>query len=207
MNAAKFPEQLRAECHCPSCGGDLEPSKCADPWTICLSCARGHRFFIAPQPPLSADTVADTLDFPSMSGLPPEAIANFWLSDPTARSLLNQQPAELLRAFLESRCVMEEPQFSFCPICGNALGESDQTDTWVKGLRCERNHSWALRGGRLYGQSLELLAEHSDAVISRLIGGWLKDSYLQPYLHESIRCVLTGSPLCPKDAESNSESI
>jgi hypothetical protein len=205
MNAAKFPEQLRAECHCPSCGDDLRPSNCVDPWTICLSCARGHRFFIMPQPPLSGDAVTDTATVPSMSGLSPGAIANFWLSDPTARSLLNQQLAELLRAFLESRCVVAESNFSFCPICGDALVEYDQPDIWVKGLRCQRSHSWALRGGRLYWPPVELLAENSDAVVSRLIAGWLKNNYLKPYLHESIRRVLTSSPLCPQDAtESNS---
>src|SRR6266478_3778841 len=201
MNAAKLPEQLRAECHCPSCGDDLRPGKCADPWTICLSRARGHRFFIMPQPPLAADTVMDGANFPPMSGHSPEAIANYWLSDPLARSLLNQQLAELLRAFLESRRVTDEAEFSFCPICGEALVEYDQPDIWVKGLRCHAGHSWALRGGHLYSLPLELLAEHSDAVVSRLIAGWLKDNpHLKPYLHESIRRVLTSLPLCPKDA-------
>src|ERR1700741_80655 len=137
---------------------------------------------------------------PSMSGHSPVAIANYWLSDPLARSLLNQQLAQLLRAFLESRRVTDEPEFSFCPLCGEALVGDDQPDIWVKGLRCQGNHSWALRGGRLYWQSLELLAEHSDAVVSRLIAGWLKNDYLKPYLHESVRGVLASSPLCPKDA-------
>jgi hypothetical protein len=201
MNAAKLPEELCAECHCPSCGDDLSPGKCVDPWSICLSCARGHRFFIMPQPPLAADSVMDGANLPSMGDHSPEAIANYWLSDPLLRSLLNQQLAELLRIFLESRRVTDEPEFSFCPICGGTLVEYDQPDIWVRGLRCHRSHSWALRGYRIYSWPLELLAEPSDAVVSQLIAGWLKDnSHLKPYLHESIRRVLTCSPLCPKDA-------
>jgi hypothetical protein len=140
-----------------------------------------------------------------MSDHSPQAIANYWLSDQLPRSLLNPQLAELLRVFLESRRVTDEPEFSFCPICGEALAEYDQPDIWVKGLRCLRSHSWAERGGRLYSPPVELLAEHSDTVVSQLIAAWLKDnSHLKPYLHESIRRVLTCSPLCPKEANESS---
>jgi hypothetical protein len=166
-------------------------------------CDGGHRFFIPPEPPNAADSAtAGSRRFPEVSGLSTEAIASFWLSDPKARSVLNEQLAQLLRAILEKRNVLDEPSFSFCPICGASIADYDQPDIWVQGLRCPSGHSWALRSDCLFsvigGRRLELQAEHSDAAIGNLIDAWLKsDRHMATNLHESIRRVLTGSPLCP----------
>jgi len=211
MHPANIPEEIRAQCYCPSCGAHLVPGKCADPLSICLACEGDHRFFIMPQAPLAGDTAtAASASFHEIRGLTPEAIASFWLSDPHARSVLNDQLAQLLRATLESRRVVEEPRFSFCPICGNRLAEYDQPDIWVQGLRCQGGHSWALRGGRFFStiasMRLELQAEHSDDVASRLIAAWLKGNpHLETNLHESVRRVLIGSPLCPRNAIRRSD--
>jgi len=207
MHAANITEELRAELHCPSCGNDLVQRKSADPWAICLVCNTDHRFFIMPLSPLAAFTAtAASITLPEIGGLSAPAIAAFWLSDQRARWVLNEQLALLLRAIIESRRILEEPHFSFCPICGAALEEYERPlDLYMKGLRCQSDHRWALRGGRLFSAmetvKLELQAEYSDAVVSQLIASWLKrDPCLEPNLHDSVRQVLLSSPLCPQGA-------
>ena len=204
MNPAEIPEKLRVECHCPSCGRKLDRGHCADPWVICLVCQNGHRFFILPKAPNAADSAkAASLRLPEISDMSPQAIASFWLSEPTARSVLNEQLAELLRSILEARSACDEPVFAFCPICGANLADFDQPDIWVRGLRCTTGHNWFERGGSLFcvtsGERLELQAEENDATISQLIAGWLKPRpNFESNLHDSVRRVLTSSPLCPE---------
>jgi len=200
-------EQLHAELQCPSCGDHLVSRKSADPWAICFVCSRGHRFFIMPQGPLAAFTAtAAGITLPEIVGLSTLEIASFWLSDPRARWVLSDQLAILLRSIVESRRISNEPHFSFCPICGEAVEEYERPlDLYMRGLRCQNDHRWALRGGRLFSAMetvrLELQAEYSDAVVSQLIAGWLKrDPHLEPNLHDSIRQVLLSSPLCPQGA-------
>ena len=207
MHAAKIPEQLLVELHCPSCADHLVPRKSADPWALCLVCNRDHRFFIMPPGPLAAFTAtAASITLPEISGPSTPAIASFWLSDPRTRWVLNEQLALLLRAIIESRRISDEPRFSFCPICGAALEEYERPlDLYMKGLRCQSDHLWALRGGRLLSATvtvkLELQGEYSDAVVSQLIASWLKrDPHLEPNLHDSVRQVLLSSPLCPQGA-------
>jgi len=208
MHATNITEQLRAELYCPSCGDGLVLCKSADPWAICLICSCDHRFFIMPPGPLAAFTAtAAGIAVPEIGGLStPAAIASFWLSDPRARGVLNEQLALLLRAIIESRKILDEPHFSFCPVCGVTLEEYDWPfDVYMKGLRCQSDHRWALRGGRLHSAMetvrLELQAEYSDAVVSQLIAAWLKrDTHLEPNLHDSVRQVLLRSPLCPQSA-------
>jgi hypothetical protein len=160
-----------------------------------------------PPGPLAAFTAtAAGITLPEIGRLSTPAIASFWLSDPRARSVLNDQLALILRAIIESRRILDEPYFSFCPICADALEEYDRPlDLYMKGLRCQRDHCWALRGGRLFSAmeavKLELQAEYSDAVLSQLIAAWLKrDRHLETNLHDSVRQVLLSSPLCPQDA-------
>ena len=207
MRAANIAEELHAKLHCPSCGDHLVLRKSADPWAICLVCNRDHRFFVMPPgPPAAFTATAAGITLPEISGLSTPAIASFWLSDPRARSVLNDQLALLLRAIVESRSILDEPHFSFCPICRDALEEYDRPlDLYMKGLRCRRKHCWALRGGRLFSAMeavrLELQAEYSDAMVSQLITAWLnRDPHLEPNLHDSVRQVLLSSPLCPHGA-------
>ena len=204
MHCPEIPKELRTKRFCPTCGDDLNLHQCADPWAICLACEGDHRFFIMPPTPRAVDT-AKASSFPEMSTLSPSAIASFWLTDPHARRLLNEQLAHLLRATLESRHVLDEPSFLFCPICRETLAEYEQPNIWVQGLCCQRSHCWALRGGHLFSamanMRFELHAEYSDAAVGQLIAGWLKGgAHLRSNLHESIRRVLMSSPLCPPDA-------
>ena len=140
---------------------------------------------------------------PQLNGQSPEAVASFWLSDPSARSFLNEQLGVLLRAILENRQVPDEPSFSYCPLCAEALSEYEQPDIWVVGLRCRNAHSWFSREGRLHGtvdgRRFTLYAEASDATIAQLIAGWLEGKpQLEPQLHPSVRRVLQSSRLSPK---------
>ena len=193
---AQVPEKLSTKCYCPSCGECLVMLKCADPLAVCLACERGHRFFILPEPPNATETAtAAALRVPEDSGLSPEAVANFWLSDSGARSVLNEQLAELLRAILEPRSLHQDLCFSFCPICGMSLTDYDQPDIWVRGLRCYTGHTWALRANSLYtlidDTRIELRSDLSDAVIGMLITGWLQGNPdLDTNLHASVRRVL-----------------
>jgi hypothetical protein len=205
MHSANITQELRTELHCPSCADDLVSCTSADPWAICLACNRDHRFFIMPPGPLAAFTAtAAGITLPEIDGLSTAAIASSWLSDPRAREVLNEQLALLLRTIIEPRKILEEPDFSFCPICGAPLGECERPfDIYMKGLRCQSDHRWALRGGRLFSAmesvKLELQGEYSDAVASQLIAAWLKrNPHLEPNLHDSVRKVLLSSPLCPE---------
>jgi len=206
MHPANIPEQLRAGCHCPCCGELLSPGLTADPWAICLVCKRDHRFFIMPETPLAIDTAkASEATFPEIRNLSLQAIASFWLYVPGARSILNQQLAQLLRVTLEPRSVLDEPRLTFCVLCGHGLGDcDDQPDIYVQALSCSNGHRWTLRGGRMTslveGKCLTLQAEYADNTITLLIAVWLKGGpYLDTNLHESIRRVLMSSPLCPRD--------
>lgn len=207
MRATNITEQLSTEIHCPSCGDHLIPGTCADPFAICLVCNHDHRFFIMPPAPLAAITATVAgMSFPELSSLSTSSIASFWLSDPRARWVLNDQLAQLLRAIVESRRVLDEPHVSFCPICGETLAGYDWPfDCYHQGLGRQNGHRWALRGSRFSSAmetlSLELHAEYTDAVVSQLIAAWLKrDARLEQNLHDSIRKVLLSSALRPQGA-------
>ena len=199
MQAASVPDKLRTECYCPSCRGELSPSATVDPFAVCLSCPTGHRFFVMPEAPLALETAkASSSRFPELEHREPQQVATFWLSDPAARSILNEQLAELLRIILEASARSDSLRFSYCPICGGALSEYEQPDIWVRGLRCSEGHAWAERGGRLgcvlAGIRVGLCAEPSEAVVRQLVSGWLNGNpHLDSNLHDSVRQVLAGS--------------
>ena len=194
------------ELRCPACRGALAGARCADPFAQCLSCSEGHRFFLAPESPPATDTSrVASMSLPQLKGQSPQAIAAFWLSDPVARSVLNEQLAELLRAILEDRRVSNEPSFSYCPLCGEVLSEYEQPDIWIVGLRCSNSHSWASRGGRLGGiaggSRFSLHAETPDSTVAQLVAGWLRrNRHLESQLHDSVRKVLESSRFSPKSA-------
>jgi hypothetical protein len=203
MISAVIPEELSAQSYCPFCGGHLVAIKSADPWAVCLACESNHRIFIMPAQPLAVHTAkAASANFPQIRNFSPEGIASFWLSDPHARSLLNEQLAILLRAMLDRRSVPSELRFSFCPICAKALAEYDQPDVWVQGLCCKSGHTWAHRGGCLSAnKNLALHSEPHDALMSQQIGFLVKgDTRLKSNLHDSVRQALMSSPLCPRNA-------
>ena len=199
MHAASVPEQLRSRCYCPSCGGELTCAETADPLAICLACPSDHRFFVMPEGPLAVETAkAASAHFPELEHQEPEQVAAFWLSDSVARSILNEQLAELLRVILEARSTSNSLPLSYCPICGGGLSEYEQPDIWVRGLRCSHGHSWAERGGRLGSvlgsTGFALRAEPSESVVRQLVSGWLKGNpHLDTNLHRSVRQVLAAS--------------
>ncbi len=204
MRRALLPEW--GQLWCPACRRPLTGAQCVDPFARCLACSAGHRFFVTPEAPPAADTSrAASISLPQLEDMSPLAIAAFWLSDPEARSVLNEQLAELLRAILEDRRILSQPSFSHCPLCGEVLLEHEQPDIWVVGLRCSNGHAWASRGGGLggflSGSRFSLHAEAPDSTVAQLIAGWLKGNpQLQRQLHSSVRRVLETSRLSPNSA-------
>jgi hypothetical protein len=182
--------------YCPTCAAPLATAHCADPRTTCLSCQNGHRYFVPPSPaPASQTTSAAKAKLPALAGRPPAAIAAFWLSDSYARSMLNEQLAELLRTVIDARTAEAESPWSYCPMCAQPLSAHEQPDAWVRGLHCSHGHAWALRGGRLAGgdtpAQVDLHAELIKSTMLQLIQGWLNHNpYLDPQLHESVAGVL-----------------
>ena len=199
LEPASLPENTPL--HCVVCANLLDRGKCADPFAVCLTCRNNHRCFALPKSPLGSESEHfSSLALPLLDHQSNEAIASFWLSDAAARAHLNPQLAELLRIFLERRHVKAERPFTYCPLCGLALSHYDQPDIWVLGLRCANGHTWATRGGRIGGGSaqvhISLKSEPSDSVVAQLIRAWLKPNpHLSPQLHETIRRVLSSSPL------------
>jgi len=199
LQKGTLPEELREECYCPSCGSILRPIETVDPWAVCLSCTADHRFFVLPTPPLAADSAtAASACFPQATGQDFDAVAYFWLSESEARSILNEQLAELLRVILEGRSLSKKLPFLHCPICSGPLSAYEQPDIWVQGLCCPEGHTWASRGGRLmcvFGRDHFILhREPSDEVVRQLVVGWLKGfPVTDSNLPESVRAVLRNS--------------
>jgi hypothetical protein len=152
-----------------------------------------------PEAPLAVETAkAAFAHFPELEHQDSDQVAAFWLSDPSARNILNEQLAELLRVILECRSASGSLPFSYCPICGAALSEYKQPDIWVRGLRCSQGHTWAERGNRLgcvLGNTrFDLRAEPSEPVVRQLVSGWLKGNpYIDSNLHRTVHQVLAGS--------------
>lgn len=181
---------------CPSCKESWARSECADPWAYCLGCRRGHRFFVLPEPPLWGDAKrAVLMEFPELSDRSPGEIAAFWLTDPGAREVLNEQLAILLRVFLEDRHVEADAVVAHCPLCGGLLEEVESREIAVVRLRCPAGHEWDWRGSRLFGgvagQPATLHAEPSDRVVRSHIDAWLSENpRLAVDRPPSIRAVL-----------------
>ena len=199
MRAATVPPTARW--HCVACAKALRLTACVDPFAVCLACDAGHRYFVWPESPLASQaSSAASARFEQTEHQSSAAIAKFWLSNPDARSLLNEQLAELLRIFLEQPRVAHELPFSYCPLCAAALAEYEQPDIWVRGLQCHNGHTWAVRGGHIgggaSGSAIVLHSEPPDSTVAQLLRAWLKGNpYLDPQLHQSVRTVLASSPL------------
>ena len=138
---------------------------------------------------------ASHLKLSHLNGMSPEEVARFWLSDTNARLHLNDQLAEMLRAFLENRASTPEFRPTHCPTCGDLLETYEQPDIWVSGLRCAQVHAWAARGthlgGMVDGGQVTFDAEPSNAVLRAVAAGWLKHNpQLEPQFHHSLRPVL-----------------
>ena len=196
MRQAPLPHDLLAECRCPECGGTLAPGNSADPWALCLRCESGHRYFLMPESPGYGEaTEAVSARFPELDGKNPADIAAFWLKEPSARRLLNEQLAVLLRFILESGTGDPGLSFRYCPFCGGALEGYEQPDVWVNGLRCENGHEWAERGGRLScvlrGFGYVFHADLDESVARTLALGWTRNNpTLVANLPDSVRRVL-----------------
>ena len=196
MRRATLPDDLLAGCRCPECAGALAPGESADPWALCLRCESGHRYFVMPESPSHRQAAeAVSARFPELEGKNPADIAAFWLKEPSARRLLNEQLAELLRFILESAAGDPGLSFRYCPFCGGALARYEQPDVWVNGLRCDNGHEWAERGGRLscvlrrFGYVFH--ADLDESVARTLALGWTRDNpTLASDLPESVRRVL-----------------
>ncbi len=186
---------------CPACSEALEAIPSADPFAAVVACARDHRFHVLPEGPeayLSAQ--AGSFGITVDDGASDRQIIEYWLADPDARRLLNVQLAEILRSIGDARngrSVADRPRFSSCPYCATALEQFDQPDIWVLGLRCEKGHEFAQRGGRLWAsgqgstERLELRAELSSSELRDLTAGWLEgDRHMDAQLHPSVERVL-----------------
>jgi hypothetical protein len=133
--------------------------------------------------------------FPGLEGKDPADIAAFWLKEPAARCLLNEQLAALLRFILEPGAGDSGLSFRYCPFCGGALARYEQPDVWVTGLRCADGHEWAERGGRLScvlrHVSYVFHADLDGATARSLAMGWTRGNpRLDSGLSNSVRRVL-----------------
>jgi hypothetical protein len=197
MHAASIPDELGGISYCPTCSESLSPAFSRDPFAICLACHMGHRFFVMPQPAGREAENAAFASFPSLQNQSLDQVASFWLTDPRARSILNEQLAMLLRVFLEGNARVDPLRFAFCPVCRGELSDVGN-DVWVQGRDCPSGHRWGERGGHLgcpvRGKfPFALCAEPSRSVVQQLISGWLNDGrHTRSYMHSSVRGVLEG---------------
>jgi len=197
-----IPTELAEKCHCPACGAILTRGETADPWAICLVCPEEHRFFVMPDGPLAVDSAtASSAHFPQLQYDTSERVAAFWLSEPSARSILVEQLAMLLRVYLEQHFPAGAVRFSFCPICAavlsnvpHAVGDAG----WALGRACPDGHRWAERNGlgRMFGgMHFSLQREPLESEVKRVVAFWLDGDYeARIRLHHSVRDVLAEFP-------------
>ena len=174
----------------------MRRTHCADPFSMSLACQGGHRLFLMPQGPSATESArAATANYPELENLDTAQVAEFWLADPTARTLLNQQLAELLRGILEGHFPPAPLTLAFCPICATKLVPSGGGDGWTQGLRCSRDHRWEHRGSQITyvrgTRAFTLITEPSEGVAHQLASGWLEGNpAMDTNLHLSVRRVL-----------------
>jgi hypothetical protein len=173
----------------------MEQCHSVDPFVISLACAFHHKFLIYPEHPLAIETAkAEGMECPDFAGAV-ETAARHWLSDPSARAVLNPQIAMLFRSYLEGFGPDPELEFSFCPRCGMRLADFEQDDVWVQGRVCANGHRWAYRGGRLgcvvAGQQFGVFREYSREN-ARSVATWWRcsDAASKSNVHASMRPVL-----------------
>jgi hypothetical protein len=191
--------------HCPACGQPLHAAPCADPRTTCLFCPRDHRYFVLPEErPLAQESAtASAAKFPVLAGKPPAEVASFWLSDPHARSILNEQLAELLRTILDGRTAAAEHDPCYCPRCARPLSDHEPPDAWIWAFRCSRGHRWHYRSRALWAvpgrrpagsdapAEIKLHEEMTKATAVQLVKCWLNGNrLLASNLHKSVARVL-----------------
>jgi hypothetical protein len=209
MNKAKLPQPIESNWFCPDCANPLGEIPCEDPFTICVACKFDHRLFVTPKgiPSTMQQFKARgraflKLKMPKLGDESIESVASFWLSEPQFRESLNPQLAEVLRAILDKirhrRKVPKRVEFNWCPTCGLKLSEFKQSDIWLHGLKCAREHTFYLRINSLYkGADLIFDAEFDDSILQGLIKSWSRSYFSQfisgkkgLYIHSSIRRIL-----------------
>lgn len=185
---------------CAVCGTHAAPASSEDPWADMLRCEQGHRCLTGqPAFPASATETAASRVWPGLLAKPLEDIARFWLADPSARSVLNEDLATILRTFLDGAFAYRfEPHY--CPLCGLSLVRSEEEDSlWLKALRCKADHACDVRGSRITsvinGEILAFEFEPSPHRLREMATGWLQPrqqhrAILDANLHESVRLVL-----------------
>jgi hypothetical protein len=156
-----------------------------------------------PDGPLAVESAtASSAHFPHLQYERPEKVAVFWLSDASARRILVEQLAMLLRVYLEQHFPPSAVRFSFCPICAAALSDVPPTvgdGGWAAGRGCAAGHRWAERNGLgcMFGETrFSLQREPLESEVRRTVAFWLHGDYeARIRLHDSVRDVLAGSVL------------
>jgi hypothetical protein len=197
VQRALVPKKLQSESYCPTCAGALVCDKTADPFATCLCCPASHRFFVMPKSSNCIETAkAGSAHFPELEHGSINQIAAFWLTEPTARIILTEQLAKLLRVILEDRFASDKAfPFTHCLVCGKRLYNLEVPDDWMMGLRCPDGHTWWSRGdtigGIVDGTEYTLCAELSEFEARQLVSAWLgRNADLDSNLHQSVRQVL-----------------
>lgn len=200
MDRPELPPELQMSCHCPACAEPLATAHSVDPWVLCLSCPSGHRFFIEPTVSARASATAASAHFPELDNAEVGMVAAFWLTDARARSVLNQQVAQMLRAIVEERAPEHTPTTSYCPICAAALLEGGISIVERIGLACSARHEWVRLMHGLSAvsaqQSFVLYPEMSRQAMINLVHAWLEGTGELPFsgnLPDSVRAVLLAS--------------
>jgi hypothetical protein len=176
-----------------------------DPWAVVFECSAGHRFSIEAQTASRDSSKAADASFPELEGGSPKSVAYFWLTDPRARSILNAQLAQLLRAVVDDRVANARLEVTRCPICSGQL--DDVADAPTHRVACPDRHEWRRhsseisRDGHGEAEPYALWAEHDRTAIGRLIARWLqRDPALTSNLHESVERSLRDCRFADPDA-------
>lgn len=204
MSPATLPSELSQKRYCPTCGSASSIANSIDTWAVFLECPAGHRFSIEPRTPSSESRKAARASFPELEGSSPKSVARFWLTEPRARSILNAQLAQLLRAVVDDRSARVCLALQYCPLCAGVLDDVPHAPS--SEVACSNRHGWRRYSWQLArdGQSCEdpyvLWAEHDRVAIGRLIAMWLqRDPATAHNLHESVERALRDSQVATRD--------
>lgn len=172
---------------------------CIDPWALGLSCDAGHRWFVEPHVDARDSAKAAAARFPELDALAPADVASFWLGEPRARTILNEQVAQLLRTILEGTAPEHVAPAAFCALCASRLAPAEVPGTGLHGLSCDGGHVWmearlGLHNVQSLGEELVLRPELSLQATTNLVRWWATPNpRLDSNMHESIRRVLASS--------------
>lgn len=188
--------------YCPICKGSLFSRDSADIFVLLLHCSSDHQFHVPQKRVLTNDTGRKyrKLSFDSNDKT---LTIKKWLSDPTYRSHLNDQMAEILRLLLESnetaynKPAQKERGILYCPFCGEEVKRQrllDNLDIYSQELKCVKGHNFTYRNCLMVhegNEHLELCQDMDFDFLIKCANDFVEKKELRKYIPDQVIDLVT----------------